>query len=251
MDLELKDKVFIVTGGGRGLGRATVDLLHAEGAKVVVSSRTSSSLEALEAEYGSNVRGVAVDNADPAAAQMLVAAALESFGRLDGVLISVGGPQAGPVMTSDEGEWRAAFEAVFLGGLRIARAVADALDGPGSIVFVLSTSVKAPLSNLAISNGLRPGLAMVAKTLANELGPRNIRVNGLMPGRVATERLVELDSATGDPAAVRREIEKGIPLRRYGEPREFAAAAAFLLSPRSSYITGAMVPVDGGITPSL
>lgn len=251
MDLELKDKVFIVTGGSRGLGRATAELLVAEGARVVVTSRSEESLKALEEDLGPAARGIAVDNAAPEAADLIVTAARELFGRLDGALISVGGPPSGAVMTSPDEDWRDAFESVFLGGLRIARTVAEAIEGPGSIAFVLSTSVKVPLDGLAISNGLRPGLAMVAKTLANELGPRGIRVNGLLPGRLATDRVMELDALSGDAAATRHRVEAGIPLRRYGEPAEFAAAAAFLLSSRSSFVTGAMLPVDGGAMQSL
>jgi 3-oxoacyl-[acyl-carrier protein] reductase len=192
------------------------------------------------------VRGLGVDNADPAAAEAMVDCARETFGRVDGALISVGGPPAGAILESTDESWRHAFESVFLGGLRIARTVAEAIDGPGSIAFVLSSSVKVPIARLAISNGLRPGLAMAAKTLANELGPRGVRVNGLLPGRLATDRLLELDSGSPDPAEARRAAQATIPLGRYGEPEEFAAAAAFLLSPRSSYVTGAMLPVDGG-----
>jgi 3-oxoacyl-[acyl-carrier protein] reductase len=116
---------------------------------------------------------------------------------------------------------------------------------------VLSTSVRAPLADLAISNGLRPGLGMVAKTLADELGPRGIRVNGLMPGRVETERVRELDDATGDGDAARARSIERIPLRRYGEPEEFGRVAAFLLSAASSFVSGAMVPVDGGMLRAL
>ncbi|MGN6162456.1 MAG: SDR family oxidoreductase [Marmoricola sp.] len=251
MDLQLTDKVFIVTGGSRGLGRAAVEALVAEGARVVVTGRNAETLAALEAQLGSSVRGLAVDNGDPGAADAMVTAARDAFGRIDGALISVGGPPAGPILEATDESWRQAFESVFLGGLRLARAVAEGIEGPGSIAFVLSSSVKVPLGHLAISNGLRPGLAMAAKTMANELGPRNIRVNGLLPGRLATDRLLELDGASDDPAEARRTAEATIPLRRYGEPAEFAAAAVFLLSPRSSYITGAMLPIDGGAIQAL
>ena len=111
--------------------------------------------------------------------------------------------------------------------------------------------MRAPLANLAISNGLRPGLAMVAKTLADELGPRGVRVNGLLPGRIGTERVAELDASTGDAEAAQRRRSTTIPLRRYGEPEEFGRAAAFLLSPAASFVSGTMLPVDGGMLRAL
>jgi 3-oxoacyl-[acyl-carrier protein] reductase len=191
------------------------------------------------------------DNADPETADRLVAAAKEAFGRVDGALVSVGGPPTGTMMDTPDEHWSAAFDSVFLGGLRVARAVARAIEGEGSIAFVLSSSVKAPLANLAISNGLRPGLAMVAKNLADELGPRGIRVNGLLPGRVGTERVAELDASTGDAEGARAKALAGIPLGRYGRPEEFAAAAVFLLSPVSGFVSGVMLPVDGGMLRSL
>jgi 3-oxoacyl-[acyl-carrier protein] reductase len=118
-------------------------------------------------------------------------------------------------------------------------------------VFVLASSVRVPLAELAISNGLFPGLAGVVKTLADELGPAGIRMNGILPVRIATDRVRELDALSGDPDEVRARLSERIPLRRYGEPGEFGRAAAFLLSPAASYITGAMVPVDGGAIRSI
>jgi 3-oxoacyl-[acyl-carrier protein] reductase len=251
MDLGLQDKVFVVTGGARGLGRATADVLVAEGARVVLAGRTEESLDAAVAALGDRAVGVVADNGRPGSEDLLVAVAHDSFGRLDGALVSVGGPPTGSVMETGDDAWRSAFETVFLGALRVARAVAAAAEEGGAIAFVLSSSVRAPLDDLAISNGLRPGLAMAAKTLADELGPRGIRVNGLLPGRIGTERVAELDRATGDPAAAQQRAIGGIPLGRYGEPAEFGRVAAFLLSPASSFVTGAMVPVDGGMVRAL
>jgi 3-oxoacyl-[acyl-carrier protein] reductase len=249
MDLQLRDRVFVVTGGSRGLGFATAQALVEEGARVVVASRSAASVEAAVEKLGADhATGVAADNADERTPDRLVEAALGTYGRLDGALISVGGPPAGAATAMSEEQWRAAFESVFLGAVRLATRVAGELRAGGALAFVLSTSVKQPVGGLAISNGLRPGLAMYAKTLADELGPRGVRVNGLLPGRLATDRLRELDDATEDPEATRRRLEETIPLRRYGDPAEFGRVAAFLLSPAASYLTGVFVPVDGGAT---
>jgi 3-oxoacyl-[acyl-carrier protein] reductase len=256
MDLQLTDRVYIVTGGARGLGRATADALVAEGARVVLSGRSQDTLDRAAAELNDAADrdaavAVVADNADREAPARLLGAAEDAWGRLDGTLISVGGPPKGPVGTITDEQWSTAFESVFLGAVRLAREVGAALPAGGSLGLVLSSSVRAPLPEMAISNGLRPGLAMVAKTLADELGPRGVRVNGLLPGRIATERVAELDASTGDPEAARRAAEAAIPLGRYGEPEEFGAVAAFLLSPAASFLTGVMLPVDGGLLRSL
>ena len=149
---------------------------------------------------------------------------------------------------------------MFLGAIRLGRDLAAELGsnraslpaGTGaSLVFVLASSVRAPLPNLAISNGLFPGLAGVVKTLAEEHGPAGVRINGLLPVRIATDRVHEIDALAGDPEEVRARQSEHIPLRRYGEPEEFGRVAAFLLSPAASYVTGAMIPVDGGAIRSI
>lgn len=252
MDLGLKDRVYIVTAASRGLGRATAQSLVDDGAKVVISSRSADRIAAAATELGAdNAIGLALDNADAATPAALIEAAQSRWGRLDGALISVGGPPAGAVLDMSEDQWRDAFESVFVGGLRLATQIATELSDGGSIAFVLSSSAKAPIAGLAISNGLRPGLAMAAKTLADELGPRGIRVNGLLPGRVDTERVRELDELAANPATSRAHAAASIPLRRYGDPAEFGRAAAFLLSPAASYLTGIMLPVDGGASRGL
>jgi 3-oxoacyl-[acyl-carrier protein] reductase len=247
VDLGLRDRVYVVTGASGGLGFATAQALVDEGAQLVISSRDEAAIARAAATLGtSRVVGIPVDNASPDGATRLVAAAMAKWGALHGALISVGGPPAGPALETDDEEWQQAFDSVFLGAFRIARAVATAGGQGTSIAFVLSSSVKAPIPGLAISNGLRPGLAMLAKTLADELGPRGIRVNGLLPGRIATDRVAELDARTGDPDKARAAAEQSIPLRRYGDPLEFGRVAAFVLSPVASYLTGTMIPVDGG-----
>ena len=256
MDLQLTDRVYVVTGGARGLGRASAEALVAEGARVVLSGRSQESLDeataALDEAAGRHAAvSVVADNADRDAPAQLLAAAQDTWGRIDGALISVGGPPKGPVTSITDDQWSAAFESVFLGAVRLARELGGALPAGGSLGLVLSSSVRAPLPEMAISNGLRPGLAMVAKTLADELGPRGVRVNGLLPGRIATDRVAELDASTGDPEQARRAAVASIPLGRYGRPEEFGAVAAFVLSPAASFLTGVMLPVDGGLLRSL
>jgi 3-oxoacyl-[acyl-carrier protein] reductase len=296
MDLGLRDRVYLVTGGSRGLGFAAAQALVADGARVVLSApheATASSAAARltrHAAAADPVAWVVADNADPATPDRLIGAARDRFGRLDGALISVGGSPPGTLATTTDDAWRSAFESVFLGAVRLARILATDLGGTdqggtdqggtdqggtdqggtdqgggddgragtgsltgtgGSIVFVLASSVRVPLAELAISNGLFPGLAGVVKTLAGEVGPAGIRVNGVLPVRIATDRVRELDALRGDPDEVRARLSEHIPLRRYGEPEEFGRAAAFLLSPAASYITGAMIPVDGGAISSI
>jgi 3-oxoacyl-[acyl-carrier protein] reductase len=247
MDLGLTDRVYLVTGGSKGLGYATASALVAEGARVVITGRTDETVAKSAAELGAI--GVACDNADPATPSRLIATAREAYGRLDGLLLSVGGPPPGSVTAATDEQWRAAFDSVFLGAVRLAREVAAELGDGGSIAFVLSSSVRAPITTLGISNGLRPGLAMVAKSMANDLGPKGVRVNGLLPGRLSTDRMTSLD-ARSTPEQ-RAATLATIPLGRPGDPAEFGRVAAFVLSPAASYLTGVMLPVDGGMLPGL
>jgi 3-oxoacyl-[acyl-carrier protein] reductase len=254
MDLGLSDRVYVVTGASRGLGRACAELLVAEGARLVLCARDDDELNATAAALGGPEHAIAVsgDIGQPGIETCLVAAAIARYGRLDGGLVSVGGPPPGAVLDLDDGAWRMAFEQTFLGPLRMARTIAKVASREGgSIVLVLSSSVREPLEGLGLSNGLRPGLAMAAKSLANELGPRNVRVNGILPARIDTDRVRELDAAAGRPDDVRRQHEARIPLGRYGEPLEFARPAVFMLSPAASFVTGTMLAVDGGLSHNL
>jgi 3-oxoacyl-[acyl-carrier protein] reductase len=251
MDLQLKDRVYIVTGATSGLGLASARALLDEGACVQVSSRSAANVEKvvseLSSDHGDRVRGLPADNGDPDVGHRLVDEALQAWGRLDGALVSVGGPPGGSAGTATDEQWRTAFESVFLGSLRLVRAATEKMTDGAAIALVLSSSVRQPILNLAISNGLRPGLAMTAKTLADELGPRGIRVVSLVPGRIATPRTLEVDHAGSDSEA----RNKAIPLGRMGVPEEFGRVAAFVLSPMASYITGSIVTVDGGLIRAL
>ncbi|SFF89161.1 SDR family oxidoreductase [Blastococcus tunisiensis] len=246
MELGLGGRGYLLTGASRGLGFATARALVDDGARVLISSRSAGSVEAAVSSLGTAASGVPADLAEPGDADRLVSTALDRLGTIDGALISVGGPKPGSVLGTAEEDWRAGVDSVLLGPLRLVKALVPHLTAGACIGFVLSTSVRQPLDGLAISNGLRPGLAMTAKGLADELGPRGIRVFGLMPGTIATERIAEIAEASGDADTYRTQTEAAIPLGRIGQPEEFGRVAAFLLSPAASYVTGTVVAVDGG-----
>lgn len=256
MDLGLRDRTYVVTGGSTGLGFATARCLVDEGANVVIVARDEQTLGRSVEELGDRARGVAGDLADPDLPSAAVEQAIGSFTRLDGALVSVGGPPPGSVLTTRDDQWSQAFDTVFLGTVRMLRESCEGIRSSGtqesaSLAVVLSTSAVEVFPGLSTSNGLRPGLAMLVKDLADEVGPEGIRVNGLLPGRIATGRLARLDEATGDARAARARAEATIPLRRYGKPEEFGRIAAFVLSPASGYLTGTLLRVDGGSTRSL
>lgn len=237
---------YLLTGASGGLGLATARALVQRGGRVVVTSRDAARVEAAVATLGAQAQGLVGDLGDAAFVDEATTA-----GPFDGCLISVGGPPAGRALDIADEQWRASFDTVFLGAVRLIRTLAEPgrLTSGSAIGLVLSTSARTSLRGLSISNGLRPGLAMLVSDIADEIGPRSLRIVGLLPGRFDTDRVRSLDDATGEPAAVRARFAETIPLGRYGDPAEFGAVAAFMLSREASYVTGTCITIDGGLTP--
>ncbi|HET9344849.1 MAG TPA: SDR family oxidoreductase [Candidatus Limnocylindrales bacterium] len=254
MDLGLTDHRVLVCGASRGLGAAVARLVATEGARVAVAARPSEDLAAVAAETGGTM--IAADLAASDGPASAVRDAVAALGGLDGLLVNSGGPPPGTFAEIGEDDWERAIAMTLQSTLRVIRESLPHLrDGRDpSIAIILSSSVREPIAGLVTSNVLRPGLAGLIKSLVPEIAP--IRINGLAPGRFGTERIRTLDTRrAADAGTTVEEIERQtiarIPLGRYGDPEELGRVAAFLLSPAASYLTGVIVPVDGGMVRSL
>jgi len=257
MDLGLRDKVALVAASSRGLGYAIAHELAAEGASVVMCARDEGRLTQAAREIasatGARVVSVAADVARPADVSTLVGRALEAFGRVDVLVTNSGGPPPGTFESTSPEAWQAAVDILLTSAVELTRAVLPGMKQRrfGRILNVTSITVKQPIDNLILSNALRAAVTGMARTLANEVASFGITVNNLLPGYTRTERLTELATATasrtgGAPADFYERLEREIPARRLGEPRELAALCALLASERASYITGQSIAVDGG-----
>ena len=262
MDLGLAGKVAMVAGASRGLGLAVARALAAEGAKVSMLSRDAAALEAtrraLEQETRAELLAQPGDVRSPDAIQEWHARTLQRFGGVDLVFTNSGGPPAGGALGFDDAAWQDAFELLLLSAVRLLRLTVPSLRarGGGAVLISTSSAVKEPIPNLGLSTVLRAGTSALAKSLALELAPDRIRVNQLVPGRIDTDRVRELDAINAKKGGLSPEEQKAksaaaIPLGRYGQPEEFGRAACFLLSPCAAYITGATLQVDGGLVKSV
>jgi 3-oxoacyl-[acyl-carrier protein] reductase len=252
MDLGLDDKRFLVLGASRGLGRAVATALIAEGARVIVAARNEESVRAVASELGERAWPLVLDVADERAGDVAIDAVEENFaGMLDGILLNSGGPPPGAALDLGDDDWDTAFELLVKGPLRILRALKPFLRDPSSILWVTSSSVRQPISGLDTSNLFRPGIAALCTSLSRELGPE-IRVNSIAPGRFDTDRVRQLDQGRAERTGTSIEEQQAksaaeIPLGRYGDPAELGRAAAFLLSPAASYLSGVALQADGGL----
>ncbi|MBL0387496.1 SDR family oxidoreductase [Tumebacillus sp. ITR2] len=262
MDLGLKDKVVLVSAGSKGLGRAVATEYAREGAKVMLASRSEEDLaktaREITAETGAEVDFCVTNLSKRADIDALYAKTVERFGRLDVLVTNAGGPPAGTFENFEDDVWEQAFQANLMNVVRLVRGALPHFRavGGGRIVNITSTSIKQPIEGLILSNTYRAGINALAKSLSVELAPESILVNTIAPGRIATDRITELDglraSATGlSQEEVRIGNERLIPMGRYGTPDEFARTAVFLGSYANTYVTGQSVLIDGGMVRAL
>jgi 3-oxoacyl-[acyl-carrier protein] reductase len=261
MDLGLRNRVVLVTAASQGIGRATALAFAREGARVAVNARDGAALAnlvaSIRAQHGVEAEAFPGDLTDPAQVLAMVDAVLARFGAIDVLVNNAGGPRPGNFAQVDDGDWQRAFELTLMSAVRTTRAVLPQMRRRrwGRIVNVSSYSVKQPIPDILLSNSLRLGVAGWAKTVANEVAVDNVLVNTVCPGWTRTDRVTRMlatragDARDGNEAA-EAAIVRGIPLGRLAEPAEIADVIVFLSSERASYLTGTLVPVDGGIVQS-
>lgn len=257
MDLGLKQRRAVVTGASRGIGRAIASALAAEGAAVVAAARDAERLKDLAGSVAAGTGTITAHVADMSKADAIQSLAGE-LERADILVFNTGGPPFGTAAETTDASWTAQFEAMFLSAIRLTRLALPGMRTRrfGRIMLVVSSGVIQPIPNLALSNALRSALVGWAKTLATEVAADGVTVNCLAPGRIATDRVVEFDQARSRRESITVEQAQKlsmatIPAGRYGEADEFAAMAAFLASPRASYMTGGIIRIDGGMIRSV
>jgi 3-oxoacyl-[acyl-carrier protein] reductase len=258
MDLGLKGKTALITGASRGLGYATAFILAQEGARVAINSRNPEKLAAAAAAIrmatGATILELPGDLSKADVPDRLVADTLKTFSALDILITNTGGPKPGGFETLTDGDWQQAVEICLMAHVRLIRAALPSLkqSQAASVLAITSISVKQPIPNLVLSNAVRGATIGMIKTLALEVGKYGIRFNSILPASVDTERIAELlaSRAQSNQTTIEQEKQKmttDSPFGRIATPEEFARAAVFLVSPAASYLTGVMLPVDGGM----
>jgi len=248
MDLGLKDKVALVLASSKGLGKAVAIELAKEGAKVIICGTDKDALAStkieIEAISPNHVAAILCDLTDEKQRKNLVSESVKAFGNIEILVTNAGGPAAGPFEQFNLEDWKNIYNSLFLSAVDIIQQVLPSMKarGFGRILTITSITLKQPADNLISSNAVRTSLLGLVKSLSNEVGLFGITVNNLMPGYTSTSRLEELIEK--NPKV--NEVKDTIPMKRFGKPSEFAAAAAFLVSQRASYITGQSLAVDGG-----
>ncbi|MBU7585579.1 MAG: SDR family oxidoreductase [Nostoc sp. TH1S01] len=257
MDLHLSGKVVLVTAASKGLGKATARQFAREGAKVVICARSEIIEKAaaeIETETGTPVLALRVDVTQPADIERVINATVEKFGGLDILVTNAGGPPPGTFDDTDLTAWENAVNLNLLSAVQLVKSALPYLRQSiaPAILTITSSSTKQPVKNLVLSNSIRLAVIGLTKTLSQELGSDQIRVNSILPGWTYTERVDELLNArTAKSGKTKAEeitsINAGVPLGRMGTPEEFANVAVFLCSPAASYVNGVMLQVDGGM----
>jgi len=263
MDLGLKGKSVIVAASSKGLGKAVAMQFAEEGAHVLISSRNEEELkktaeEIKEQSGNEHVRYQICDVTDAGQIKALAEAAIEWNGKIDVLVNNAGGPPAGTFNDFTDEDWQHAYELNLLSFIRMIREAVPSMkeNGSGRIVNIASSSIKESLPNLLLSNTFRAGIVGLSKSLAREFAGDNILINTVGPGRIATDRVTELNAIQAkannqSPEEFRRESEQAIPIGRYGEPEEFAKMIVFLASSANTYVTGQSMVVDGGLVKAL
>jgi 3-oxoacyl-[acyl-carrier protein] reductase len=260
MDLGLRGKTAIVAAASRGLGKAVAEALAREGANIVMFSRSANAIEEAARDVqgcsadGARVIGIAADATAQVDLERVVGKAVEQFGGVDILYNNAGGPKPGVFDSLDDSDWQDAFELNLLSAIRLTRLCLPHMRSKrwGRVITGTSSSVKQPLPNLMLSNSVRSATTAWSKTLADQVAADGITVNTIAPGRIKTERLVQIDEDTAARtgrtlAEVQQDSLRTVPMGRYGEPSEFGAVAAFLASEQASYLTGVTLLVDGGL----
>lgn len=258
MNLDLIGKTALVTGASRGLGFAAAQVLSEEGCKVVINGRNQVSIEKaverIQSVTHNDLAGIPGDVTQSGDIERIVAMAVERFGGLDILITNAGGPPPGGFEKFDDLEWQNAINLNFMSHVRLIRAALPHLRSSkaASVLTVTSYSIKQPIGGLILSNSIRAAVAGLTKSLALDLGKEGIRFNSILPGWTETERVTQLMQARAEQnnTSVEAEIASQMsesPLGRMAQPREFGKAAAFLVSPAASYITGILFPLDGGM----